>query len=87
MKALRDDAQNSAKSFLHHSLALFDERAHAISLERENKALEFEDAEQILKMRELSQEYPSVVEKQVPCGKVFLTEEIIKNDVVSSICS
>ena len=32
-------------------------------------------------MKELSEEYPTILDKQLPCGNVFVSDEIIHNDV------
>ena len=51
LKQLKDSVRHTDKSIIHHSVALYDERANAIALDRDNRALEFEDAEQIVKIK------------------------------------
>lgn len=49
--------------------------------DRQNQAIEFEEAEQLVKMRELVEENPIALEKQLPCLNSILSSELIQNDV------
>ena len=68
---------------MHHQVACFDERLNALNLDRINQNLEFEEAEQLVKLRELAEEFPNAVgavEKQLPCTGNF-GGDLIQNDV------
>lgn len=45
----------------------FDEELSVLNLDRQNQNLEFEEAEQLIKMRELSEEFPVIADKCIPC--------------------
>ena len=47
-------------------------------MERENIFNEYEDAQQILKIEELMEEFPEQVEKHLPCAAIN-NAEIIQN--------
>jgi hypothetical protein len=47
-------------------------------MDRENIFIEYEDAQQILKIEELMEEFPEQVEKHLPCAAINNTE-IIQN--------
>jgi hypothetical protein len=48
-------------------------------MERENIFNEYEDAEQILKIEELMEEYPEEVERHLPCAVISNNAGTIQN--------
>ena len=80
---LKDEYEEMERDIVHHQIACFDERLNALNLDRNNQNLEFEEAEQLVKIRELAEEFPAAVgfiEKQLPCIGHF-SGDIIQNDV------
>lgn len=51
-------------------------------MQRENIFNEYEDAQQILKIEELIEEFPEEVEKHLPCAVVSSSAETIQNEVL-----
>lgn len=50
-------------------------------MERENIFNQYEDAQQILKIEELMEEFPEEIEKHLPCGVISNNAEVIQNEV------
>lgn len=54
-------------------------RLNVVRMDRENINNEFMDAEEILKMEELMEEYPQELEKHLPCKVLSNGGPIIQN--------
>jgi len=80
LRKLRNQQGDVHFDIVHHSVARLDEQLNILNMDRQNQNLEFEEAEQLIRMRELAEEFPIIADKCLPCLP-FRDGEVIDNDV------
>lgn len=77
---LRWEEGDMGCNIAHYAVAKLDEKINSLNMDRQNQNLQFEEAEQMIKMQELAAEFPVIAEKCLPCF-ALIGDDFIDNDV------